>query len=182
VCARSLRLLRAGPKLIPSGDVAQANPHVAPLLAYLRARSAASPELSALLSALSPAGTPNGPQVGLVISERLINMPVQTQPPLWRMLGDELSVALGAGKPYGFTHLLLLSKLYLPPNFPKSSAGKKAGKAGKKVKAQEAAEAMDVDSADLRDGLLPFHPEDSLLARVRRPLSSRLIVPPRTFF
>lgn len=28
---------------------------------------------------------------------------------------------------------------------------------------------MDVDSADLRDGLLPFHPEDSLLARVRRP-------------
>lgn len=36
---------------------------------------------------------------------------------------------------------------------------------------------MDVDSADLTDGLLPFHPEDSLLARVRPPLPPQRPLP-----
>lgn len=47
-----------------------------------------------LLSNLPASGNP-GPQVGLIVSERLINMPVQTQPPMWRMLGEELRAAAG---------------------------------------------------------------------------------------
>ena len=37
--------------------------------------------------------TPPTPKIGLLISERLINMPVQTQPPLYRMLGEEIAAA-----------------------------------------------------------------------------------------
>lgn len=78
--------------------MSQANPVVLPLLQYLQKQSAASKPLHNLLSALPPSGTP-GPQVGLIVSERLINMPVQTQPPMWRMLGDEISAAAQSVRP-----------------------------------------------------------------------------------
>ena len=43
---------------------------------------------------LGPAGLESQNHVGYIFSERLINMPVQTVPPMYRLLGDELKWAL----------------------------------------------------------------------------------------
>lgn len=50
--------------------------------------------------------------VGLVLSERLINMPSEIGPPLYTMLLDELKAAVEDKEPYSFSHYLILSKTY----------------------------------------------------------------------
>lgn len=62
---------------------------------------------------LGPAGLESQNHVGYIFSERLINMPVQTVPPMYRLLGDELKWALEeVCIPIGFK------------NFPKELNGK----------------------------------------------------------
>ncbi|KAF2750339.1 hypothetical protein M011DRAFT_397034 [Sporormia fimetaria CBS 119925] len=51
-------------------------------------------------------------QVGLVLSERFINMPHQIVPPLYTMLQDEIQEAIKENEPYNFTHYLIMSKAY----------------------------------------------------------------------
>ncbi|KAF4973550.1 hypothetical protein FSARC_186 [Fusarium sarcochroum] len=50
--------------------------------------------------------------VGLVFSERLINMPSELAPPLYSMLIDEVEAAVEDKEPYDFSHYLVLSKTY----------------------------------------------------------------------
>lgn len=50
--------------------------------------------------------------VGLLLSERLINIPPQIVPPLYSMLIDEIDAALEDKEPYEFSHYLILSKTY----------------------------------------------------------------------
>ncbi|KAF9161689.1 Mss4p nuclear export [Actinomortierella ambigua] len=50
--------------------------------------------------------------LGLVISERFINMPVETAPPMWRMLSDEVKWAIEEGLPFNFEYYLLISPTY----------------------------------------------------------------------
>ncbi|KAF8555929.1 hypothetical protein OG21DRAFT_1495942 [Imleria badia] len=50
--------------------------------------------------------------VGLVLSERLINMPVQVMGPMYRMLCEEIDEAIGDGEAYKFTHYLFVSRVY----------------------------------------------------------------------
>lgn len=75
-------------------------------------------------------------QVGLILSERFINMPHQIVPPLYNMIREEIANAVKDGKPCKFTHYLILSKTYTevesqldaednPPS-KKSKAGKSA--------------------------------------------------------
>jgi protein BCP1 len=73
----------------------------------------------------SPVGSPlamlpdliKGPKtsarVGLVFSERLINMPPQVVPPMYNMLLEEISQAVEQKQLNVFTHYLILSKTYL---------------------------------------------------------------------
>ncbi|KAL7408956.1 p21-C-terminal region-binding protein-domain-containing protein [Mrakia frigida] len=160
-------------KAIPAGKT---------LIAHLIKQSSKNKPLHALLSTVLAAPsttttTTPTPRIGLLISERLINMPVQTQPPLYRMLGEEIAAASAKGNTsYAFTHYLLLSKLYVAPTFSVQSGNassknkkKKANKAKATKAAGAGADDMQVDGEDallLNDGgPLPFHPEDSLLAR-----------------
>ncbi|KAH7238822.1 protein BCP1 [Fusarium tricinctum] len=53
-----------------------------------------------------------GKHVGLVFSERLINMPSELAPPLYSMLIDEVEAAVEDKEPYNFSHYLILSKTY----------------------------------------------------------------------
>lgn len=98
------------------------------LAAYLASKS---PELQPLLAADSKA------QVGLVLSERFINMPHQIVPPLYTMLESELAEAIKEKEPYEFTHYLIISKCYTevaskldlednPPSKKSKAAGAKA--------------------------------------------------------
>ncbi|PSR80643.1 p21-C-terminal region-binding protein-domain-containing protein [Coniella lustricola] len=50
--------------------------------------------------------------VGLVLGERLINMPPEISPPMYSMLVDELEAAVEDKEPYDFTHYLVVSKTY----------------------------------------------------------------------
>lgn len=52
--------------------------------------------------------------IGLIISERIINMPPQISVPLYQTLSNEVRKARARNLPFNFTHYLLISKVLLP--------------------------------------------------------------------
>jgi protein BCP1 len=93
-----------------------------------------------------------GAQVGLVLTERFINMPHEIVPPMYSMLLEEIQWALEEKEPYQFTHYLILSKTYneiessLPSDEQPPSKKKKGGGA------------KEVET-------FYFHPEDEVLQK-----------------
>ncbi|KAJ7505739.1 p21-C-terminal region-binding protein-domain-containing protein [Mycena galericulata] len=140
------------------------HPSIAALAAYFLDKTAtADPPFHAALRALFAAPAPQAQvQVGLVLCERLVNMPVQTVPPMYRMLGDEIKWALGDGEPYAFTHLLFVSRAYhLSPAEEEALANRAPSHRSKKPKKQKGARMAMQDAPP--DGIYPFHPEDALI-------------------
>ncbi|RPA83686.1 hypothetical protein BJ508DRAFT_413354 [Ascobolus immersus RN42] len=103
--------------------------------------------------------------VGIVLAERLINMPVEIVPPMYKMLLEEVQWALEDKEPYNFSHFVIPSKTYTEvastvsedeeedENKPKPAKKKwKYGAAGKAGKAKPAPSSQ----------LFYFHPEDEL--------------------
>ncbi|KAJ5969524.1 BCP1 family [Penicillium viridicatum] len=84
-------------------------PVVQDLINYLKTKSASNPSLSAASQLLSQ--TPI-PPVGLILTERLINMPSEIVPPMYNMLQEEIAWAVEDKEPYTFSHYLVLSKNY----------------------------------------------------------------------
>ena len=118
------------------------------LINYVSRKSSASPQLSQLstiLSSESPA------QVGLILTERLINIPAQVIPPMYKMLLEEISWALAEKEPYSFSHYLILSKTYTEVA---SSLDEEDDRPQKKSK-----------KANDKVEQFYFHPEDELLER-----------------
>lgn len=130
------------------GGAAKA-PVVGELARYLAARAAQSGD--AALAAAVPAALAAGGShhVGLVLGERLINMPPEISPPMYAMLADEVAAAVEDGEPYDFTHYLVVSRTYHEVRSVLDN-----GEGGqKRKKAREEAP------------LFYFHPEDEVLAR-----------------
>ncbi|KAJ7164830.1 p21-C-terminal region-binding protein-domain-containing protein [Mycena crocata] len=136
--------------------VHQAHPSIAALAEYFLEKTAGDTAFHAKLKGLF-AGGEN--QVGLVLCERLVNMPVQTVPPMYRMLSDEIRWALADSEPYAFTHLLFVSRAYHLSLAEEEALANRApshrSKKPKKQKPQRPAE-----QARPTDGIYPFHPED----------------------
>ncbi|KAI0668611.1 p21-C-terminal region-binding protein-domain-containing protein [Trametes maxima] len=138
--------------------VHQGRPSIKALTAYALEKSSADPVLHAKLQALlGPAALASGTadHVGFVFSERLINMPVQIMPHMYRMLADEVQWALDDNEPYDFKHLLLISRVY-------------------RLTAEEAAELQSASPRTKRQkqseqpqgaGVYPFHPEDDVIRK-----------------
>jgi protein BCP1 len=76
---------------------------------YLRSKASTKPSFAQLSNLLSPS---SGAQIGLILTERLINMPAEISPPMYSMLLEEIQWALDEKEPYSFTHYLILSKTY----------------------------------------------------------------------
>lgn len=95
--------------------------------------------------------------VGLILTERLINIPSEVVPPMYKMLLEEITWALEEKEPYDFTHYLVLSKTY---NEVCSQLDQETSKAQKKQKKQK----IDSDEQG-QQSLLYFHPEDEVLQR-----------------
>lgn len=121
---------------------------LADLTQYLvaRAKETDSPLATALPELLAA-----GKHVGLVMSERLINMPSEIAPPMYTMLIDEVEAAVEDGEPYQFSHYLVLSKTYHEVEstldvLDDAKRGKKKGRVAEPA-------------------LFHFHPEDEVLAR-----------------
>ncbi|KAF7560509.1 hypothetical protein G7046_g3649 [Stylonectria norvegica] len=77
------------------------------VLKYLVEKAGTNPSLAAIPELINA-----GKHVGLVFSERLINMPSELAPPLYSMLLDEVEAAVEDKEPYDFSHYLILSKTY----------------------------------------------------------------------
>jgi protein BCP1 len=118
------------------------------LAKYLTSKAATSDvkDLSKLLAPDSPA------QVGLVLTERFVNMPHQIVPPMYTMLQEEITWANAENEPYNFTHYLILSKTYTEVASKLDTEDDRPSKKSKRA-------------ANGNAEVFYFHPEDEVLAR-----------------
>ncbi|CBX94117.1 hypothetical protein IAQ61_003987 [Plenodomus lingam] len=120
------------------------------LTAYLARKSNPSlPDLAPLLASASA-------QIGLILTERFINMPHEIVPPMYTMLLEEIQWALQEKEPYAFTHYLVLSKCYTEVastlTTPSASTAGGAGAANPSKKSRK----------DRSEATFYFHPEDEV--------------------
>ncbi|KAL4957669.1 p21-C-terminal region-binding protein-domain-containing protein [Aspergillus filifer] len=124
-------------------------PVIKDLTSYLTRKAKSTPSLAPLADLLSQSPIP---PIGLILTERLINMPVEVIPPMYTMLQEEIAWALEENEPYSFTHYLIVSKTYeeveskLDIEESRPQKKKKAAKGGKGER-------------------FFFHPEDEVLER-----------------
>ncbi|KAK3502599.1 p21-C-terminal region-binding protein-domain-containing protein [Neurospora crassa] len=113
---------------------------VAQLIEYLSEKAVKAGDSS--LSVLPELFTSGKAQVGIVLSERLINMPAEVIPPMWNMMIEEIQDAVDDKEPYEFTHYLVVSRAY--------------------VEVESSLDQEEQKRKRLRDekGLQYFHPED----------------------
>lgn len=119
---------------------------IADLTRYICEKARTNEALADVVPSLLSPGS--GKQhVGLVLSERLINMPSEISPPMYGMLIDEIEAAVEDKEPYEFSHYLIISKTYNEMESTLDVAERKRKK-GK----QDAT-------------LFYFHPEDEVLKK-----------------
>ncbi|KAJ2915639.1 hypothetical protein MD484_g4755, partial [Candolleomyces efflorescens] len=147
------------------------HPSIKAIAQYCLSKASETTSSSTLHSTLQTLFSQSENHVGLIICERLINMPVQTIPPLYNMLKDEVRNAVAQNLPYKFSHLLFISRTYhlsleeesqLANSISESDARKKKGKTKKRK-----SEANDGgQDARPEDGIYPFHPEDPAITEL----------------
>ncbi|KAF8227317.1 hypothetical protein L208DRAFT_1297567, partial [Tricholoma matsutake] len=139
------------------------HPSIKAIANYCLQKSAIDPELHATLQALF---SQDQHHVGFVFSERLINMPVQVVPPMYRMLSNEVKWAIDdvRHEPYTFSHLLFLSRTYHLTSDEESALFNSAP-SSKKSKRSKAPPAQHLDMESPPDGIYPFHPEDEYIKK-----------------
>jgi protein BCP1 len=84
-------------------------PFISELVDYLRQKAASSSSHAPISKLLS---SDDLPPIGLILTERLINVPSEVTPPMYSMLLEEIQWALEEKEPYNFSHYLILSKTY----------------------------------------------------------------------
>ena len=84
-------------------------PFMKDLITYAQRKASSVASLSPLAQLLAQDPIP---RIGLILAERLINMPAEVIPPMYTMLLEEIAWAIEDKEPYEFTHYLILSKNY----------------------------------------------------------------------
>lgn len=98
-------------------------------------------------------------RLGFIFHERLINMPVQVVPPMYRLLVEELSNATGS--PY--THFLFISRIYrLTADEQEALLATTSAPKRKKQKSNAPANGPTVNTGS---GTFSFHPEDEYIQK-----------------
>ncbi|KAL1994946.1 hypothetical protein VTN49DRAFT_1133 [Thermomyces lanuginosus] len=125
-------------------------PAMKQVIQYLQKVSSSRSSLSPLSDLLS---RPNYdiPPIGLILTERLINVPPAVVPPMYTMLQEEIQWALEDKEPYEFTHYLIISKTYQEVE---SKLDMQESRPQKKQKKKSASSER-----------FYFHPEDEILER-----------------
>lgn len=77
------------------------------LTEYVVSKAKSEPTLKQVADLLTSSA-----EVGLILAERLINVPSEIAPPMYAMLIDEIEAAVEDKEPYEFTHYLIISKTY----------------------------------------------------------------------
>ncbi|EJT99029.1 hypothetical protein DACRYDRAFT_110355 [Dacryopinax primogenitus] len=138
------------------------NPAVRAIRDYVLSKTSADPAFEKTLQALFSADKEH--DVGLILSERLINMPVQIIPPMWKMLGQEVQAAQEGGQPFQFSHFLVVSRTYRAPNDeddPMDGESAPPTKKSKKMSKKKSAAAAAGASMTY-----PYHEEDTLISQL----------------
>ncbi|KAF8491272.1 p21-C-terminal region-binding protein-domain-containing protein, partial [Gautieria morchelliformis] len=130
-------------------------PAIKTLISYVLDKAAASSTLQSTLQTLL-----SSPEhVGFVFSERLINMPVQLVPPMYRMLSDEIKWANEENEPYTFSHYLFITRTYrLSPEDESAMDGVEI--TGPPAKRPRKKKAVHVSNEGGKAATFSFHPED----------------------
>ncbi|KIK65956.1 hypothetical protein GYMLUDRAFT_38423 [Collybiopsis luxurians FD-317 M1] len=135
----------------------QDHPSIKALVAYFLQKSASNPALHALLQNLF---SQIENHVGLVICERLINMPVQVIPPMYHMLKNEFGGEVAESHAFKFSHLIIPSRTYhLSTEEETYLTNMKESKTSTKKKKTKPASSATATSRPA-DGVYSFHPED----------------------
>ncbi|KAF2459097.1 p21-C-terminal region-binding protein-domain-containing protein [Lineolata rhizophorae] len=120
-------------------------PAIEAMTKYLVEKSASSSPLAGLASLLSPS---SNAEVGLILTERVMNLPAEIVPPMYRMLLEEIIWAVEDKEPYTFTHILVLSKTYTEVESKVDQEDNRPQKKKRK---------------DKTDAIFYYHPEDEVL-------------------
>ncbi|KAL8918867.1 MAG: hypothetical protein Q9208_007124 [Pyrenodesmia sp. 3 TL-2023] len=128
-------------------------PVIKDLISYIANRASTNPKLSPVKDLLN---VENGSKVGLILTERWVNIATELIPPMYRMLQEEISWAVEDKEPYTFSHYLIVSKTYLaiPSVFDEETNRPK-----KKMKPKV------TKGVDEGHSMYHFHPEDEVLER-----------------
>ena len=121
---------------------------------YIIRQAKANANLSPLKDLLDQS---SNAQVGLILTERLINVPPQVVPPMYKMLLEEISWALEEKEPYDFSHYLVFSRTYAEVS---SSIDQEIETPQKTKKRQKLNSKSNDDTSTFY-----FHPEDEVLQR-----------------
>ena len=124
----------------------QEKPVVQKLVQYLSQKASSISALSRLPNLLSSSSEA---EVGLILTDRLRNMPIEVVPPMYKMLMEEISMAIEENEPYSFSHYLIISQTYTEKA---SELNQDGARSGKKRRKQTAG-----------DSNFYFHPEDEVL-------------------
>lgn len=130
----------------------QEHPSIAALRSYL---SSKCPALAGILSS-----SPNAERhTGWIFSERLINMPVEVVPPMYRMLAEEMQTRQSEGEPFAFERLVFVSRTFTPTAEMEEEWAVEARASGKRAK----------EERNSRSGrrTMSYHFEDEVIAQVR---------------
>lgn len=99
--------------------------------------------------------------VGILLNERLINMPPQVVPPMFRMLLEEIQWAIEDKEPYEFAYYMIISKLY---KMVESKVDKDENAPQTSVKKSKKAKIEKINPEDLNK-VFYFQPEDEIIEK-----------------
>jgi protein BCP1 len=139
----------------------QDNPSIKAITEYIISKSAADPSLHNMLRSILASDSSS--HLGFVFSERLVNMPVEVVPHMYRMLADEIQWACDDGEPYHFSHLLVLSRTYTLSD-EEAEAGLTSCQQQKRRKGAA--------TLSYAGGVFTFHHEDQCIKEVSHALST----------
>ncbi|SMQ53902.1 unnamed protein product [Zymoseptoria tritici ST99CH_3D7] len=139
---------------LPLSHLRAGNPALQTLATYFlsRSQSSTNPGLAETLTTLLDEDSKAN--IGVILTERFINMPHQIIPPLYTMLRSEMSSAISSEPQFKFTHYLFLSKTYTEVASQLDVEDAQPSKKSKKEK-----------KAAGKEEVFYFHPEDEVLQR-----------------
>ncbi|TFK41578.1 p21-C-terminal region-binding protein-domain-containing protein, partial [Crucibulum laeve] len=118
---------------------------------------------SAFHTTLNTLFSQNQHHVGLVVCERLINMPVQVIPPMYKMLNEEIQRSISENGLHNFSHLLVISRTYHLTSDEESAMANSAPVRGSKKKNKKVKPPTAMAVTAPADGIYSFHPEDEVI-------------------
>lgn len=113
---------------------------------------------------------PEGKGIGLLLSERLINMPVQVMPQLLSQIGNEIKHAQSQNAPgFNYSQLLIPSRVFFPPQ--ESQDSEQANPTFERVETLDSKKSkpkktkLDKNANEDENERCLYHPEDQIISQ-----------------